>query len=138
MTDVYAEANPLMVWRGARTAAPRDPAAPEASLPGFSLASHKVIVDNGLMIDGAFDLRRSARKSVAFVSPRSLEALGLSEDDLVDIEGPRGRITLPIETGDLPDEVVWVPECSIGRGINCDLAPAGSDVQITAAREVAL
>lgn len=134
---IYAEVNPLMIWRGDRRDAPRVKPKTQGQTPeGFRLISHKVMVDLGRMIDGAKDLRLAARKPVAFVSAASLEKLGVAQDDTVRIQGPRGTMDLPIEAADLPDSLVWVPECSVGQGINVDLGEPGSPVSITPIREV--
>ncbi len=135
LPDLYGQINPLMVWRGARTAVPTVTAEVFEAPDDYVLAAHKIIVDLGRMIDGAFDLRQSARKPVALVSKDSLTNLGLEEDDQIRLEGPRGHMVLPVEVADLPSGVVWVPECSVGQGINVDLAPAGSAVKVTAATE---
>ena len=103
----------------------------------FVLASHKVMVDLGRMLDGADDLRLSARRVVALVSKKSLESLAIAGDSQVEISGPRGTLTVPIEAAEVADGTVWLPECSTGEGINQDLAPAGGYVTITPAREVA-
>ena len=139
LNHVYAEVNPLMSWRGARTKTEADPESGSAAVPDdkFVLASHKVMVDLGRMLDGADDLRLSARRVVALVSKKSLESLALAGDSQVEISGSRGTLTVPIETAEVVDGTVWLPECSTGEGINQDLAPAGGYVTITPAREVA-
>ncbi len=134
---IYAEVNPLMIWRGRRRPAPKVSAKKQkGSAEDFQLVSHKVMVDLGRMIDGATDLRLAARNPVALVSANSLSKLGLKADDRVKIAGPRGSMELPVETADLPDSLVWVPECSTGEGINVDLGQPGSPVSITPVREV--
>ena len=146
--ELYQEVNPLMVWRGERAAAPVKALGDKAKASkkaktdkkakdGFVLASHKVMVDLGRMLDGAKDLANSARQPVALVSAAALKSLGTTEDAQVEVTGPRGSVTLPVEVAEIPDRVVWVPECSVGSGINVDLAPAGSVVTVTAVREVA-
>ncbi len=138
LNRVYAEVNPLMVWRGRRVEAPTEvtSVATQVAAGDFVLASHKVMIDLGRMLDGAHDLRQSARQVVALVSPSSMQDLGLEEDETVAITGPRGTMMVPIEAGNVPDRVVWLPECSVGNGIFEDLAPAGASVTVTAAREV--
>ena len=150
LDQLYAEVNPHMVWRGKRASAPiagAQGSAPIAAKPSskkakkapksgdFTLASHKVMVDLGRMLDGATDLALSARQPVALISKVALDNLGATEDDSVRITGERGSMTLPVEVAQIDDLVVWVPECSVGSGINVDLAPAGSTVTVTAVRE---
>mgnify|MGYP002724372190 CR=1 FL=1 len=160
LEQLYAEVNPHMLWRGKRASAPiggaqsaapiegAQGAAPVTAQPSskkgakkaaktgdFTLASHKVMVDLGRMLDGATDLALSARQPVALISKVALDQLGATEDDSVRIEGARGSMTLPVEVTEIDDHVIWVPECSVGSGINVDLAPAGSTVTVTAVRE---
>lgn len=138
LNDLYEEVNPLMVWRGARVAAPSGITGQTQDVTGeaakFRLASHKVMVDLGRMLDGAKDLRASARVPVAFVSENTMKTLGVEEDDIVKISGGRGTVTLPIESGQVQEGVVWVPECSFGDGLLEDLGLAGREVTITPVR----
>ncbi|WP_242491708.1 NADH-quinone oxidoreductase subunit G [Actinomyces minihominis] len=139
LNSLYEEVNPLMIWRGARIKSPVgvQGVAPKVDPGSLVLASHKVMVDLGRMLDGAVDLRLSARSAVALLSRSSFDAMGLNEDDNVRVTGPRGSVILPVEVSEVVDGVVWIPECSVGNGVNQDLAPAGSSVTVTPAREVA-
>lgn len=138
LARLYEEVNPLMIWRGGRTSVevvkPQKKKIPKGK---FALASHKVMVDLGRMVEGATDLALSARVPVAQVSSGSMKALGLSTDEEVTVTGPKGSVTLPIEVGTLPDGVIWLPECSMGQGINQDLGNPGSFVTVSPVREVA-
>lgn len=138
LARLYAEVNPLMIWRGDRTSVDVVKT-PKRKIPKgkFALASHKVMVDLGRMVEGATDLALSARVPVAQVSSGSMKTLGLATDDEVTVSGPRGSVTLPIEVGSLPDGVIWLPECSMGQGINQDLGSPGSFVTVSPVREVA-
>lgn len=137
LNELYAEVNPLMRWRGTRLTPPAGVTASDWTVDkdAFVLASHKVSVDLGRMLDGATDLLASARVPVAFVSADTMKKLGVDEDDKVEIAGGRGTVTLPIESGNVADGVVWLPECSFGRGIQEDLAIAGRPVTITPVKE---
>jgi NADH-quinone oxidoreductase subunit G len=42
-------------------------------------------------------------------------------------------VTLPVEVADLPDDVVWVPARSFGRGVLAELASPGSPVTVKGA-----
>ncbi len=138
---VYEEVNPLMVWKGRRVASAKSIGASKASKSaptgGYVLASHKVMVDLGRMQDGAADLRSSARVPVALVASETLDALGVGEDEKVRVEGIRGSIELPVESARVAPGVVWIAECSMGSGVNQDLAPAGSPVTVSTVREAA-
>ncbi len=143
LDEVYRDVNPRMLWRGQRMGLPRAVETQQVPAPEVEdgnqlvLASHKVMVDLGRLIDGARDLAQSARIPVAFVSETTLNNLQLAEDDLVTVSGERGSVSLPIEKADLPDGVVWLPECSLGAGLLEDVGLAGSPVTVTKAGEVA-
>ena len=49
----------------------------------------------------------------------------------------RGSIELPAFAADLPDSVVWVPECSQGSLVHQSLGTAGALVTLSATGEVA-
>lgn len=130
LTDVYSEANPLMEWTGERVADPSvQPQGDESS--ELRVVFHKPSVDLGILQDGADDLRSSARVPVALVSAATLEKIGASEDDNVTVKGPRGSVVVPIEAAQMPDDVLWLPECSFGNGVHADLAEYGDIVEVS-------
>ncbi|MFT0762262.1 NADH-quinone oxidoreductase subunit G [Actinomyces sp. F1_1611] len=135
LPDLYAEVNPLMVWRGARTAVPHEaPSAPASDQ--LTLTFHKVQIDLGRLLDGADHLANSARVPVALVSPATMERLGLAEDQQVTVTGERGSITLPIESREITEGTLWLPECSLGAGVHSEVGTAGSAVSVAAVAEV--
>jgi NADH-quinone oxidoreductase subunit G len=139
LTDLYDEVNPLMDWSGARAAfdlvGPRPPAAIAAGQA--VLATHKPMLDAGRLQDGAPWLAGSARRPVALASSRTLAEAGVAEGGRLTVSTDRGSITLPAEPADLPDHVVWVPECSQGSFVHESLGAAGSLVALSATAEVA-
>ena len=139
LEDVYAEVNPLMTWTGARPAFEAAAPAPlSAVAPGQALlATHKPMLDAGRLQDGAHSLAESARRSVLFASRATLSAAGVREGDLLTVSTSRGSITLPVQAADLPDQVVWLPECSAGSYVHTSLGAAGSVVALSASEEVA-
>jgi NADH-quinone oxidoreductase subunit G len=95
-----------------------------------TLATWKLMLDNGSMQHGEKYLRATARTPVCRVSPDAARALGA----MVTLEGDRGSVTLPVAVAeDLPDDVVWVPANSTGRGVLADLASPGSGVRLKGA-----
>lgn len=133
LSDLYDEVNPLMSWDGARTElAAHEVPAPAAVAQGQAvLDTHKPMVDAGRLQDGAPWLAGSARTSVALASPQTLAAVGVGEDGLLTLTTPRGSLTLPAEPADLPDNVVWVPECSQGSFVHESLGATGSVVALS-------
>lgn len=96
----------------------------------FRLATWKLMLDNGVMQRGDKALAATARPAVALL-PQSLHA---RVGDTVTLTGDRGSWTLPAQPADLPEDTVWVPANSHGRGVLADLASPGSRVDVEAAR----
>lgn len=135
--EARTEMEALGPWDGGRPAldAGKAPRAAKAKAGSFALATWKQLVDLGSMQDNELHLRATARRPVARVSRASFDALFgmLAAGDgapTATITGDRGSVTLPVEVADLPDEVVWVPARSFGRGVLADLASPGSTVTL--------
>jgi NADH-quinone oxidoreductase subunit G len=89
----------------------------------LKLASWKLLLDDGRMLDGDDYLKATARTPVALVSSATLAGLGLTAGEHVEVSGASGKATLPVGVADLPDGVVWAPATAAS-------AAAGSDVRL--------
>ena len=138
--QVRAEMQALGPWDGARPAldAGKAPKAPKAKAGALALATWKQLIDLGSMQDGEAHLRATARTPVARLSRVTYESvfgmLDAGQDPVATLSGDRGSITLPVVVADLPDDVVWVPARSVGRGVLADLASPGSSVIVKGAK----
>ena len=138
--QVRAEMQALGPWDGARPAldAGKAPKAPKAKAGALALATWKQLIDLGSMQDGEAHLRATARTPVARLSRATYESvfgmLDAGQDSVATLSGDRGSITLPVVVADLPDDVVWVPARSVGRGVLADLASPGSSVIVKGAK----
>ena len=146
VADVRAEMEAMGPWDGARPAldagkAPRPAKSARSSAKDgrtMALATWKQLVDLGSMQDGEEHLRTTARRPVARLSQASYDAVfGMLDGEAgpqwrpeVTLTGDRGTVTLPVEVADLPDDVVWVPARSVGRGVLAELASPGSPVAV--------
>ena len=93
------------------------------------LATWRQLIDSGLLQEGEPHLAATARPTVALVSAATAAGLG----DTVTVSGPGGSLTLPVQTADVIDGVVWLPMNSPGCHIHADLgAVPGTPVQLTA------
>lgn len=139
LTDLYEEANALIGSTGAREAfAPVAAPAPTPVGPGQALlATHKPMLDAGRLQDGAPWLAGAARRPIALASAPTLAAAGVAPGEGLVLSTERGSIELPAFTADLPDSVVWVPECSQGSLVHQSLGTAGAVVALSATGEVA-
>ena len=139
LVGLYDQVNPLMQWNGQR----------EEFLPAEAselvevgqgealLATHKPMLDAGRLQDGATMLAGSARRPVVFASRATVAGLGIDEGEELTLSTQRGSVTLPLQFADLPDGVVWVPECSQGSIVHESLGNFGSSVTLSAKGEVA-
>ena len=139
LVGLYDQVNPLMQWNGQR----------EEFLPAEAselvevgqgealLATHKPMLDAGRLQDGATMLAGSARRPVVFASRATVAGLGIDEGEELTLSTQRGSITLPLQFADLPDGIVWVPECSQGSIVHESLGNFGSSVTLSAKGEVA-
>ena len=139
LMGLYDQVNPLMQWNGQReeflpaTASELVEVGPGEAL----LATHKPMLDAGRLQDGATMLAGSARRPVVFASRATVASLGIDEGEELTLSTQRGSITLPLQFADLPDGVVWVPECSQGSIVHESLGNFGSSVTLSAKGEVA-
>ncbi len=139
LSELYDQVNPLMEWAGARSVfEPVAVADPAPIAPGQAVvATHKPMLDAGRLQDGAPWLAGSARRPVMLASARTLAGAGVQEGAHLTVSTDRGSLTLPAEPADLPDNVVWIPECSQGSLVHESLGTAGSPVTLSATAEVA-
>ena len=139
LVGLYDQVNPLMQWNGQREEFVPATASElvEVGQGEALLATHKPMLDAGRLQDGATMLAGSARRPVVFASRATVAGLGIDEGEELTLTTQRGSITLPLQFADLPDGVVWVPECSQGSVVHESLGNFGSSVTLSAKGEVA-
>ncbi len=139
LVGLYDQVNPLMQWNGQREEFVPATASElvEVGQGEALLATHKPMLDAGRLQDGASMLAGSARRPVVFASRATVAGLGIDEGEELTLSTQRGSITLPLQFADLPDGVVWVPECSQGSIVHESLGNFGSSVTLSAKGEVA-
>ena len=139
LVGLYDQVNPLMQWNGQREEFVQAKASElvEVGQGEALLATHKPMLDAGRLQDGATMLAGSARRPVVFASRATVAGLGIDEGEELTLSTQRGSITLPLQFADLPDGVVWVPECSQGSIVHESLGNFGSSVTLSAKEEVA-
>ena len=139
LVGLYDQVNPLMQWNGQREEFVPATASElvEVGQGEALLATHKPMLDAGRLQDGASMLAGSARRPVVFASRATVAGLGIDEGEELTLSTQRGSVTLPLQFADLPDGVVWVPECSQGSIVHESLGNFGSSVTLSAKGEVA-
>jgi NADH-quinone oxidoreductase subunit G len=128
------EMSELGAWDGPRATLPGGPAgspSPAAPVPlgSVRVATWKMLIDDGRMLDGEENLRATGRTPVALVSHDTLATLRLTPGEPVTLTGVGGSVDHPVAVADLPDGIVWVPTTT-ARGWT---PAAGSDVRLTRA-----
>ncbi|HJR37974.1 MAG TPA: molybdopterin dinucleotide binding domain-containing protein, partial [Nocardioidaceae bacterium] len=95
------------------------------------LATWKLLIDDGRMLDGDEYLKATGRAPVALVSEGTLAGLGVQVGSRVVISTDRGAVELPVAVADLPDGVVWAPASARGVSLLRELgATTGSAVRL--------
>lgn len=134
VADILKEYQELAGWDGARNDAPfhEDRPVPSPELGQAILATWKPLLDAGRCQDGEPDLANTARVPVVRLNAATAAENALHE--AVKISGPAGSVILPVVIDDLPDRVVWMPQCSPGSLVHETLgATSGSLVTLKAA-----
>ena len=111
-------------WAGDRASVPASPAGPSAA--GVVLSTWRQLLDSGVMQEGEPHLAATARPTVARMSAATAAAAGIT--DTVTVMGPTGSVTVPVEVGDVLDDVVWLPLNSPGCHVYADLGSMPGDV----------
>ncbi|MDO4612959.1 MAG: NADH-quinone oxidoreductase subunit G [Actinomycetaceae bacterium] len=136
---VHDLANEIMDWDGAAPQMDLYEAVPTPvpDADGVVLATHKLMLDDGLLQAGAPDLAASARRSVARLSQATADVIGVGEGDVVEVSSQLGRVSLPVVICEMADRVVWLPQCSPSSHVDAALGVGeGAVVTVTATTEV--
>jgi NADH-quinone oxidoreductase subunit G len=111
-TPAAAAADLARLGEGAPSGSSLDVAAPLQSPagPGKAVLAtwHRLIGNGSLQVDEPH-LAGTARPVVAKVAEATAQQFGLETGGYVTVSTDRGAITLPVETDDLPEGVIWLP-----------------------------
>ncbi|MYR02381.1 NADH dehydrogenase subunit G, partial [Streptomyces sp. SID6139] len=53
---------------------------------------------------------------------------GVAEGEFLAVTGPAGTVELPLQIGEMPDRVVWLPLNSVGGGVASDTGAQPGDL----------
>lgn len=114
VTAAAREFSQLGKWDGARVQF--QPAAP-AQVPSVSgnealLTSWRRLLDMGTLQKGEDNLAGTRRPTVAVISPKRAQSLGVNSGDQLRVSNAHGSITIPALVEDIHDDAVWVPRNS--------------------------
>ncbi|KOV85735.1 NADH-quinone oxidoreductase subunit G [Nocardia sp. NRRL S-836] len=111
-TPAAAAADLARLGEGASSGSSLNVAAPLQSPagPGKAVLAtwHRLIGNGSLQVDEPH-LAGTARPVVAKVAETTAQQFGLTPGGHVTVSTDRGAITLPVETDDLPEGVIWLP-----------------------------
>ncbi len=123
----------LGAWAGDRPAVP-DLSSPPPARPTAGqavLATWHQLLDTGRMQDGEPYLAGTARPPAAVMSAATAAEAGTAAGRKVTVTTRQGSVTLPVQTADMPDRLVWVPAHSRGCEVRRSLgARQGSLVSL--------
>ncbi len=130
VTQAAREISSLGKWDGARAnfAAVSAIGANKVSGNEALLTSWRRLLDLGTLQKGEANLAGTARKSVAVISPKRAEALGVKDGDILRVSNSHGSISLPALVEDIHDDAVWVPRNSFGTQTLISLNAVHGDV----------
>ena len=116
VTASAREFNQLGKWDGARAQlAPVSSTSPKlVSGNEALLTSWRRLLDMGSLQKGEDNLAGTRRPTVAVISPKRAESLGVTTGTQVRVSNANGSITLPVLVEDIHDDAVWVPRNSFG------------------------
>jgi len=101
----------------------------------LTLASWRMNLDGGSMLDGEIHLAGTARPEVLRLSGATAGRLGLRDGQLARVSGRVGSLLLPVAVSDMLDEVAWVPGRVAGAPIGSLLgARPGDRISVTVDR----
>jgi NADH-quinone oxidoreductase subunit G len=130
VTASAREFNQLGKWDGARVQLAPVSAASAKSVSGNEalLTSWRRLLDMGSLQKGEDNLAGTRRPTVAVISPKRAESIGVTTGNQVRVSNAHGSITLPVLVEDIHDDAVWVPRNSFGSQTLIALDAAHGDV----------
>lgn len=123
-------------WTEERASEPTEPgqAAPRPGDGEAVLAGHRLLLDLGRLQEGDTALAGTRHAAVARLSAATAADTGVKDGDTLEVTGPAGSVTFPLQVTEMPDRVVWLPLNSTGTGVYSDTgAHPGDLVRIGAA-----
>jgi NADH-quinone oxidoreductase subunit G len=116
VTASAREFNQLGKWDGARAQLAPVSSTSSKSVSGNEalLTSWRRLLDMGSLQKGEDNLAGTRRPTVAVISPKRAESIGVTTGTQVRVSNANGSITLPVLVEDIHDDAVWVPRNSFG------------------------
>jgi NADH-quinone oxidoreductase subunit G len=130
VTAATKEIASIKVWQGERSKmnATSTPSQPNLNPNEALITSWRRLLDLGTMQEGEENLAGTARQTVAVISTKRAEALGVNNGDLLKVSTAQGSVTLPALIENIHDDAIWAPRNSPGSQLLTDLNAVHGDV----------
>jgi NADH-quinone oxidoreductase subunit G len=117
-------------WDGAR--APFTAIAARSATPLSAdealITSWRRLLDLGTLQKGEENLAGTARQTVAVISPKRADSIGVTTGDRISISNAQGSVVLSVLVEDIHDDAVWAPRNSRGSELLSTLGNAHGGV----------
>ncbi len=116
VTAATKEIATIKDWQGERSKMKSVSASaqPNLSTNEALITSWRRLLDLGTLQEGEENLAGTARQTVAVISEKRAQALGVANGDLLKISTAKGFVTLPALIENIHDDALWAPRNSRG------------------------
>jgi len=130
VTAAAREFNQLGKWDGARVQLTPVAAGTVQSVSGNDalLTSWRRLLDMGTLQKGEDNLAGTRRPTVAVISPKRAQSIGVESGAQVRVSNAHGSITIPVLVEDIHDDAVWLPRNSFASQTLVSLDAVHGDV----------
>ena len=130
VTAAAREFNQLGKWDGARVQLTPVAAGTAQSVSGNDalLTSWRRLLDMGTLQKGEDNLAGTRRPTVAVISPKRAQSIGVKTGAQVRVSNAQGSITIPVLVEDIHDDAVWLPRNSFASQTLVSLDAVHGDV----------
>ena len=113
-------------WDGARVVISKVNSSVQPALKADQalITSWRRLLDLGTLQQGEENLAGTARRTVAVISPKRAQAMGVVDGDRLKISTTQGSVTLSALVENIHDDAVWAPRNSRGSQLLVNLGVA--------------
>jgi len=126
VTAAIKEIASIGKWEGARVSfnTLKTSAQPALNADQALITSWRRLLDLGTLQQGEENLAGTARRTVAVISPKRAQAMGVVDGDQLKISTNHGSVTLSALVENIHDDAVWAPRNSRGSQLLLNLGVA--------------
>ena len=126
VTAAIKEIASIGKWDGARASFNTVSASAQPTLDADQalITSWRRLLDSGTLQQGEENLAGTARRTVAVISPKRAQGMGVVDGDQLKISTQQGSVTLSALVENIHDDAVWAPRNSRGSQLLANLGVA--------------